>query len=101
MIFKSIALWLWNATPWWFKAPFLFIMTPIALVTVILWYALFLPWQNNQIQATVTNFNEKRDMKYEMLVERQNYINEQTKESLERIDRHQIVMMEYIMHNKK
>lgn len=91
---KEAFKYFWTKTPWWFKAPMILIVTPMAAVSIILWYSLFLPWQTNQIEATVLSYNEKRDLKYESLVEKQNLINLQTKESLERLDRHQSLMFE-------
>lgn len=100
--------WIWEAIPQKAKTPLILILAPIALIMspiaitlLILWYTLFLPWQTHEIKATVVTENQHRDMKYESLVERQTLINTQTKESLERIDRHQVVMMEYILRNSK
>lgn len=98
---QLILTWLWEKIPWYIMFPVGLVMTPIALVVVVLWYSLFLPWQTTQIEATVLSHNEMRDLRYESMLEKQTLINNQVKESLDRIDKRQEVMFEYIVKHQK
>jgi hypothetical protein len=93
--------WIWDHLPLWIKWPMIFVMIPIASVTIVLWYSLFLPWQTREIKAHINVYSEQQNTQIIHLVEKQNLINGQMNDSMKRIEQHQAIMLETLLHNRR
>jgi len=93
--------WAWENTPIWIKWPLILVMIPIASVTIVLWYSLFLPWQTMEIKAHINSYSEQQSKQIIHLVEKQNLINSQMNDNIKRVEQHQALMLETLLNNQR
>lgn len=91
---KSIASYVWVNTPAWIKWPIVLIVGPNLTVCAIVFFALIVPFQHDQIRAYVDPINETRDRQIQHIIEVQAIRDQAILETLNRLDRHQSIMFQ-------
>lgn len=100
MMLKTLAIYLFEKMPNWLKFPLIFIMTPIALVCIALWFVLFLPWHKDAVRAEIMPFEERREAQINYMIREQRLHNENFKSSLDKIERKQDVIINHFLRGK-
>lgn len=101
MLIKSLAVYLFEKMPNWIKFPLIFIMAPIAVVVIALWFLFFLPWHKEAVRAEILPFEEKREAQINYMIKEQRYHNESFKSSLDKIERKQDVIINHFLERSR
>lgn len=97
MVVLGVLLEWFKKIPWYLQAVLGVIVVPNLIINGIIVFFWGLPWQAQNIHATIHPYEERRDTQIAGIQERQLLIDQVTSDSIKRIEQHQGIMYQALI----